>query len=171
MSQSARDALREFVGFERDVLHGNIGLCDQKSGILLAFSAAMVVYCLQALSGAADSAAGRGWQIAIHVLYLLGTAGFFLAAYFALRVIRPRLHRHANDYVFWESDLFLLSEPDFLSSISALDSEALEGAMRQHLHRLADICRRKFANMSYAIMCGEIAFLTVVAAELVRIFK
>ncbi|HEX3430643.1 MAG TPA: Pycsar system effector family protein [Rhizomicrobium sp.] len=160
-----------YVSFEREVLHDNIALCDQKSGILLAFSAAMVVFCLQAIPSATADALDPLWRSLLHGLYLLGTAGFFFAAYFSLRVIRPRLHRNDDDLIYWDSKLFRLSESEFVSKMPSLAPDALDNAMRQHLHVLADVCRRKFANMRYSIRSGEIAFVAVVGAELIRVLK
>jgi hypothetical protein len=46
-TQTERDMLRDrFADFERSVLQDNIILCDGKSGVLLAFDGAMVIFCV-----------------------------------------------------------------------------------------------------------------------------
>ena len=49
LSRLERELLHDrFADFERSVLQENIVLCDSKSGVLLAFGGAMVIFCVDA---------------------------------------------------------------------------------------------------------------------------
>ena len=167
-AQIERELLHErFADFERAVLQDNIILCDAKSGVLLAFSSAMVVFCIDAFVG---GRAGAGWlHHAANALFLLAAAGFLVGCHFSLTTVLPRIHRGADDHIFWEAPVFQLPVEAYVDRMAALDLAVERRDKLGHLHMLAGICRKKFAHFQLAIRFGQAAFVVLVLAELARI--
>ncbi len=167
-AQIERELLHErFADFERAVLQDNIILCDAKSGVLLAFSSAMVVFCIDAFVGGRN---GGGWlHHSANALFLLAGAGFLVACHFSLTTVLPRLHRGGDDHIFWEAPIFRLPVETYVERMAALDVVLERRDKLTHLHMLAGICRTKFAHFQLSIRFGQAAFIVLVLAELARI--
>ena len=81
-----RDLLQErFVDFERAVLQENIVLCDHKSGVLLAFTGAMVVYCVSELGGHPLAGLHGAIRLLVPGALLISALGFLVSSSFSLR--------------------------------------------------------------------------------------
>lgn len=160
-----------YVSFEREVLHDNISLCDQKSGLLMAISSVLVVFCLQSLPipKAVEHALGSPLLWTMDMLYAIGILGFTVAAYLGLRVVAPRVRGHTDDHIFWMSRLFDLPEKEFLARIHAAGDWELERDMALHLKTLAIICRSKYRLFGWAQYVAEFSFAAVVIAEGIRV--
>ena len=168
-AQIERELLHErFADFERAVLQENILLCDSKSGILLAFSGAMVVFCIDAFVGGRAAAAGELHQAA-NALFLLAAAGFLVCCHFSLTTVLPRLHRGHDDHIFWEAPVFDLPIETYVEKMQALDVVTERRDKLAHLHMLARICRTKFSHFQWAMRSGQAGFCVLVLAELARI--
>lgn len=161
------DAFRDaFADFERGVLQDNIMLCDQKSGILLAFSAAMVLVCLQGL-GAAPKEAGQWLTLAIRAGFVVGTIAFLVSCYFALATVTPRIRKGPDDHILWESSVFKLPVDDYVARFREMNVELERENRLRYLHTLAAICRTKFRRFAQAMQFGMAGFIALLAAELV----
>lgn len=145
----------DYLSFERHVLQDNIVLCDTKSGILLGAGAVVIVWCLDQL----EKVTGAIQQM----LYSLAIIAIMFTMYFAWNVIKPRIRR-CDDHVFWESKLFQGSESEFTARIQSTESALFATDMIRHLHILADVCCRKFANLQRAAIAAKAAFLFVILA-------
>lgn len=161
-----------YVSFEREVLHDNISLCDQKSGLLMAISSVLVVFCLQSLpipqTVVQSLSSPLLWLM--DILYAVGILGFTVAAYLGLRVVAPRVRGHTDDHIYWMSRLFDLPEKEFLARIHAAGDWELERDMALHLKTLATICRSKYRVFGWAQYVAEFSFASVVIAEAIRVF-
>lgn len=164
------DAMRDrFADFERAVLQDNIILCDQKSGILLAFAAALILICLDGFKGAGIHEAGLAVRAAQGLLGLAGLA-FLVCSYFALTTVTPRIRRGRDDHIFWESPVFRLPVEDYVARFRAMDAALERDNRARYLHMLAAICRTKYRHFALALRFGQGGFLALVAAELLHAF-
>lgn len=170
-AQLERELLHErFADFERAVLQDNIVLCDAKSGILLAFSGAMIVFCVDTFVTLQRAHAALPHQLALG-LFPLAALAFLVACHFSLTTVAPRLRRaHVkSDHIFWEAPVFRLSEQAYIAEMEKLDVESEWYDKLRHLHMLAGICRTKFGHFRIAVRCGQIGFVTLVLAEFGRV--
>jgi len=123
-----QDLLRDrFAEFERGVLQDNIILCDGKSGVLLAFDGAMIVFCVDNLVNLQRSLQNFAWWGEIPVvLFLVAALGFLVSCHFALMTVVPRIHRGRPDHIFWEAPVFRLPEDQYVRTgcIHRLDRQA-----------------------------------------------
>jgi Family of unknown function (DUF5706) len=163
-AEPARD---RFLEFERAVLQDNIILCDAKSGVLLAFSGAMVIFCLDATASVHGS--GDLPHAALMGLFLVSGAAFLASCHFALTTVLPRLVRGDDDHIFWESSVFKQSIEKYIQHMETIDPDTERRDKLRHLHRLAGICRNKFRYFQLAIRVAQGAFAILVAAELGRL--
>lgn len=166
-----QDLLRDrFAEFERGVLQDNIILCDGKSGVLLAFDGAMIVFCVDNLVHLQRSLANFAWWSEIPVaLFLAAALGFLVSCHFALMTVVPRIHRGRPDHIFWEAPVFRLPEDQYVRTMRELDVSTGWTDKLRHLHLLAGICRDKFGHFHLAIRIGRIAFLVLVLGQLARV--
>ena len=165
------DLLRDrFADFERGVLQDNIILCDGKSGVLLAFDGAMVIFCvdtfvdLQKHVPALDS-----WRELPVALFIVSGLAFLASCHFALTTVVPRLRRGKIDHIFWEAPVFSLSEDRYVEEMRQLDVSTGWNDKLRHLHMLAGICKKKFSHFQVAIRLAQLGFLLLIAADLGRI--
>jgi hypothetical protein len=160
-----------FTEFEREVLQDNIALCDNKAGLLLAFTGALVIVSIEAIANV-PAAAGPytpALGLTAKVLFLLGAGCFLASSHFSLTTVRPRIVRSREDHIFWEAPVFHLPVTDFVAALNALPPAAERVEQLHHLHVLAGICRSKYRNFGIALRLGQIAFIALVAGELLRI--
>ncbi|HEY2707792.1 MAG TPA: Pycsar system effector family protein [Caulobacteraceae bacterium] len=160
-----------FTEFEREVLQDNIALCDNKAGLLLAFTGALVIVSIEAI---ANVPAGTGPYapaigLTAKVLLLLGAGCFLASSHFSLTTVRPRIVRSRSDHIFWESPVFHLPVEEFVTALNTVAAETERAEQLRHLHLLAGICRSKYANFAMALRLGQTAFLALVAGELLRV--
>ncbi len=168
-AQIERELLHErFADFERAVLQDNIVLCDAKSGVLLAFGGAMVIFCIDAFVNGRSVGVGM-LHHAANALFLVSAIGFLVSCHFSLTTVLPRLRRGRDDHIFWEAPVFDLPVEDYVSKMEALDVLMERRDKLGHLHMLAGICRIKFSHFQLAIRFGQAGFLVLVLAELARI--
>lgn len=160
----------DFSDFERSVLQDNIVLCDQKSGVLLAFSGAMVIFSLDALAEPITGSRLGAWAGYAGSAALAAAAlAFLVSCVFSLATVIPRLRRNAaDDHIFWESSVFKLPAAQYVEAMRKLDPEVERDEKLRHLHTLAGICRAKFANFRQGIRFALIGFGAVVMAELLK---
>lgn len=163
----ARAPLDGFMDFERGVLQDNISLCDAKSGVLLAFSGGMVIFCVDAFV-TAHQAASHSISVTEALVALAGVT-FLVSCHFTLTTVAPRLVRGRDDRIFWESSVFKLSPEGYVAAMEALDPQAHQRDMLHHLHTLAGICRSKFRHFTWAIRISQIGFVLLVIGELARL--
>jgi len=164
-----RELIHErFADFERGVLQDNIILCDAKSGVLLAFDGAMVIFGIDAFVGGRISHENLV-HLAANGLFLLSAAAFLVSCHFSLTTVLPRLRRGHEDHIFWEASIFQLPVDRYVEVMENLDVEQERRDKLSHLHMLAGICRTKFAHFQIAIRSGQIAFGLLVLAELARL--
>jgi hypothetical protein len=156
-----------FMDFERGVLQDNIILCDAKSGVLLAFSGGLVIFCIDAFVYA-HRAAGASISLTEVLLALAGLA-FLVSCHFSLTTVVPRLVRGHDDHIFWESSVFKLPVETYVKRMEALDPVVERRDMLGHLHMLSGICRTKFWHFSWAIRIAQLGFVLLVIAELTRL--
>jgi|SRR5665213_346496 len=166
-----RTALRNsFADFERAVLQDNIVLCDGKSGVLLAFGGAMVLFCLDTLAGLHGARGVDSWRYWGKVgLFLAAAAGFLVSCHFSLATVLPRFRRRRADHIFWESAVFKLSADAYVERMQSLDPSTEQTDKLRHLHALAGICSAKFKHFQLAMRVAQGAFGLLVLAELARI--
>ena len=168
-AQIERELLHErFADFERAVLQDNIILCDAKSGVLLAFGGAMVIFCIDAFVNGRGEGSGM-LHDAANALFLVSAVGFLVSCHFSLTTVLPRLRRGHDDHIFWEAPVFDLKVEDYVEKMEALDVGMERRDKLGHLHMLAGICRTKFGHFQLAIRFGQAGFLVLVFAELARI--
>jgi hypothetical protein len=170
-AQIERELIHErFADFERGVLQDNIILCDAKSGVLLAFNGAMVIFCLDTFVSAHGASAGAGFlRHAANALFLVAAAAFLASCHFSLTTVLPRLRRGREDHIFWEAPAFRMPVERYVDQMEALDNETERRDKLRHLHMLAGICKTKFNHFELAIRLGQAAFIVLVLAELARI--
>jgi hypothetical protein len=164
-----RELIHErFAAFERGVLQDNIILCDAKSGVLLAFDGAMVIFCIDAFVGGRAPHLGLEHGLT-NALFLLAAGAFLISCHFSLTTVLPRLRRGRDDHIFWEATVFDLPVDQYVEAMEKIDLERERHDKLSHLHMLAGICREKFRHFQIAIRSGQAAFLLLVAAELARL--
>ena len=164
-----RELIHErFADFERAVLQDNIILCDAKSGVLLAFDGAMVIFCVDAFVGGHAPQQGA-LHAAANGLFLLAAAAFLVSCHFSLTTVLPRLRRGRDDHIFWEAPTFDLPIDRYIETMEKLDLETERRDKLSHLHMLAGICRTKFNHFQIAIRSAQAAFALLVLAELARL--
>jgi len=163
---SAERAEDSFADFQRAVLQDNISLCDIKAGVLLAFSGALVVFCLDASFGG-EKPAGIAFDLPT-ALMLASAAGFFLSCHLALLCVAPRVHVRGRDHLYWGSPVFRTSGDKFVAAMRKMKPMAEHEEKLRHVHGLASICRRKFRYLDLAIRAGLLGFLLLMASELTR---
>ena len=124
------------------MLQDNIILCDGKSGVLLAFDGAMVIFCIDAFV-----AVHKGAVLPTHAtstdLFLLAGAGFLVSSHFSLSTVLPSLRRGVDDHIFWEAPIFSLPVEVHIDRMEALEAKYERREKLQHLHLLAGICRNQ----------------------------
>jgi hypothetical protein len=158
-----RELLHErFADFERGVLQDNIILCDAKSGVVLAFAGAMVVFCVDAFVG------GHGHHFA-KALFMVSAGAFLISCHFSLATVVPRLKRELHDHIFWEAPAYRLPVEGYVQQMLAIDVHLEHREKLRHLHMLAGICRSKFKHFHWAIRFGQAGFIVLILAELARI--
>ena len=168
--QIQRELLHErFTDFERGVLQDNIVMCDAKSGVLLAFAGAMVIFSVDTFANLHQPAAGTWLKSAANALFLAAALGFLVSCHFSLTTVAPRLYRGRQDHIFWEAPVFRLPVEAYVEQMEALDASTEHREKLRHLHMLAGICRTKFGHFQLAIRFGQAGFLLLVLAELARI--
>jgi hypothetical protein len=164
------DRRERFADFERSVLQDNIILCDGKSGVLLAFDGAMVIFCVDAFVDLQRRiGAFASWRELPVVLFVLSGVAFLVSCHFALTTVVPRLRRGKIDHIFWEAPVFNLSEDRYVEEMRRLDVSTGWNDKLRHLHLLAGICKKKFSHFLAAIRLAQIGFVLLVAADLGRI--
>jgi len=164
-----RELIHErFADFERGVLQDNIILCDAKSGVLLAFDGAMVIFCIDAFVGG-HAPHQDALHIAANGLFLLAAAAFLVSCHFSLTTVLPRLRRGREDHIFWEAPVFDLPVERYVETMEKLDVEMERRDKLSHLHMLAGICRTKFGHFQISIRSAQAAFLLLILAELARL--
>jgi hypothetical protein len=158
-----------FADFERSVLQDNIILCDGKSGVLLAFDGAMVIFCVDTFVELQRRAAKFDpLSEGLVLLFLAAGFAFLVSCHFALTTVAPRLRRGKVDHIFWEAPVFSLSEDRYVETMRQLDASTGWSDKLRHLHMLAGICKKKFSHFQVAIRMGQIGFVLLVAAEFGR---
>jgi hypothetical protein len=160
-----------FADFERAVLQDNIILCDAKMGILVAFSGAMVIYCIDMAGRSGVLRGGSFWlPVAEAWGFAVAAVGFFITCAFALAAIAPRIrpHQAGDDYIFWGARVFRQPLAPFLEEMHGLDVELEHDNKLRHLHVLAGVCRDKFAHLRQAMNAAAAAFVILVLSELAR---
>jgi hypothetical protein len=165
-----RDLLQErFVDFERAVLQENIVLCDHKSGVLLAFTGAMVVYCVSELARRPLGDPHGTMKIIIPVILLVAALAFLISSSFSLSTVMPRIRRGVTeDHIFWEAPAFKLPVEDYVAVMMGLDPVREHHEKLRHLHTLAAICRSKYANLRQAMAFAIVGFAVLVVGELIK---
>ena len=131
LSTIDRDLLQErFVEFERAVLQENIVLCDHKSGVLLAFTGAMVVYCVSELGSHPLGNLHAGVSLIVPAALLVSALAFLASSSFSLSTVMPRIVRGVTeDHIFWEAPAFKLPVEEYVSVMIKLRRPA--GAPRK----------------------------------------
>jgi hypothetical protein len=168
LAQYERDLLHErFADFERAVLQDNIVLCDTKSGVLLAFTGAMVIFCLDQVGEPAKASGLLGdaatWG------FFLAAAGLLVSCGFCLATVIPRMRRDVGeDHIFWESAPFRRPVEEYVASMRELDIHVERDEKLRHLHTLAAVCRAKFANLRHAMNFAIVGFVILLVAELAK---
>jgi len=159
----------EYIALERHVLQDNITLCDTKSGILLGFSALVILWCFDRLSEAAQHWSASLFLMKLEaILYGIAVLALLATIIFAWRVVKPRI-RPSEDHIFWDSKIFRESETIFASRIQCAAPDALATDMLRHLHVLGGICREKFANFRRATISAQFSALIVFMAVCTRV--
>jgi len=168
---TAEHELRDrFADFERGVLQDNIILCDGKSGVLLAFDGAMVIFSVDTFVELQRHAARFDvLREGLALLFVAAGLAFLISCHFALTTVIPRLRRGKADHIFWEAPIFSLSEDSYVDTMRRLDASTGWSDKLRHLHMLAGICKKKFSHFQIAIRLGQIGFVLLVAAEFGRI--
>ncbi len=156
-----------FAEFTRGALQDNIILCDQKSGILLAFGSAMILFCVQALGEVPIRQAD--WIERIRdFLLMLSAAGFGASCCFALMSVAPRIRKTPDDNIFWGSRAYDTTAEDYIARFHDADPEQEMTDKLRHLHTLAGICREKYAGFGHAMRFSFVSFFPLIAGELLR---
>ena len=170
LSTIDRDLLQErFVEFERAVLQENIVLCDHKSGVLLAFTGAMVVYCVSELGGHPLGSLRGAVSMVAPAALALSALAFLISSSFSLSTGMPRIVRGVTeDHIFWEAPAFKLPVEEYVAVMMGLDSRREHHEKLRHLHTLAAICRSKFANLRHAMTFAIVGFAVLVVGELIK---
>ena len=163
---SSQEFRENFAEFERGVLQDNIILCDQKSGILLAFAAAMILICLQGFD--VREAHRTGVSLAIHGAFAIGAVTFLVSCHFALATVFPRIRRGADDHIFWESEVFKLPVDRYVARFRDMDIEVESENRLRYLHTLASICRAKFRHFRRGIRLAQVGFIILILAYIGR---
>jgi hypothetical protein len=159
----------EYVSLERQVLQDNIILCDTKCGILLGFSAIVLLWCVDKVPTLSDKMRVAIFPtLAEAIFYTFAILALLVTIAFTWKVIRPRI-RQSDDYIYWGSKVFERSEADFSIGIQEADQEVLASDMIRHLHILARVCRDKFANFRRAVIAAELSAVFVLLAVCVGI--
>ena len=158
-----------FADFERGVLQDNITLCDGKSGVLLAFDGAMVIFCVEAFVELQRRVSPSNLlRESLALLFVAAGLAFLISCHFALTTVVPRLRRGKADHIFWEAPVFGLSEDRYVETMERLDVSVAWSDKLRHLHMLAGICKKKFSHFQVAIRVGQVGFVLLVAAEFGR---
>lgn len=160
-----------FIDFERGILQDNVLLCDTKAGLLLAFTGAMVIFCIDLVAKLGETGSGASWAVAMTIRALLGLAGagFLVSAHFSLTTVLPRMIRGRPDHLFWESPVYYLPADEFVAEMQNLDPKVEQDDKLRHVHLLAGICRGKFQHFQIAMRYARLSFLCLVAGEVLRI--
>ncbi|SFK68996.1 Pycsar system effector family protein [Methylocapsa palsarum] len=159
-----------FADFERAVLQDNITLCDAKSGILLTFTGAVVIFCLNGVNLAPEPHRIADWaSLGETVGYIGAAASCLISCAFSFATIKPRIQReHVDDHIFWEAPAFRLPVESYIARMHAMDLRSAHDEKLRHLHALAGICRTKYAHLGHAMNFALAGFVLLVLAELAR---
>jgi hypothetical protein len=156
-----------FADFERAVLQDNIVLCDTKSGVLLAFTGAMVIFCLDQVGEPAK--VSRLLGDAATWAFFLASAALLVSCGFCLATVIPRMRRDVGeDHIFWESAPFRRPVEEYVAVMRELDVHVERDEKLRHLHTLAAVCRAKFANLRHAMNFAIVGFVILLVAELTK---
>ena len=168
-SDAEEDMRDQFAEFERAVLQDNIVLCDQKSGILLAFAAALILVCLDGFNAPELQQPGLLARTA-QILLVVSALSFLVCCYFALSTVIPRIRKAADDHIFWESSVFHLPVEEYVQRFRNMDVVLERDNRLRYLHTMAGICRTKFRHFALALRFGQLGFVALVLAELAHTF-
>lgn len=159
-----------FADFERAVLQDNIILCDAKSGILLTFTGAVVIFCLNSVNLVPEPHRIAAWASLAETLGFIGAAASCLiSCAFSFATIKPRIQReNADDHIFWEAPAFKLPVEKYVAQMHALDVRSAHNEKLRHLHTLAKVCRNKYAHLEHAMNFALVGFVLLVLAELAK---
>lgn len=166
-----RELLRDrFIDFERSVLQENIALCDTKAGLLLAFTGGLVVFCIDAFVTLKLEPTSYLRVLApiIKGLLMIAAIGFLASAQFSLITVLPRIRRGRVDHVFWEAPIFKLPLEGYVEAMEALLVHEERTDKLGHLHLLAGICRNKYRHFQASMRLAQVAFVALIARELLR---
>ena len=167
--RAEQELLRDrFIEFERAVLQDNILLCDTKAGLLLAFTGAMVIFCIDALAEA-HGVRSPVINTVSKVLLWGAAAGFLVSSHYSLTTVMPRIIRGTADHIFWESPVFKLPVDQYVGVMRDIDTDLERDEKLRHLHLLAGICGRKFSHFGAGMRLGRIAFVVLVVALALRV--
>jgi len=168
--EASDEYIDSFADFERGILQDNIALCDGKSGILLAFASAAVLFCAQSLvrPGPTDPKT-LFWTI--NALVLLSGSGFLASSYYALLTVKPRFVVSSDDKLYWGSSIFLQSADAYVAAMRASDPHGDSEEKLRHLHALASVCRSKYRGMARSLTLSQWSFLPLLGAQLLRVFS
>jgi hypothetical protein len=160
-----------FADFERAVLQDNIILCDAKSGILLTFTGAVVIFCLNSVNLVPEPHRIAAWASLAETLGYIGAAtSCLISCAFSFATIKPRIRREtADDHIFWESPAFKLPVEKYVARMHALDVRSAHDEKLRHLHALAGICRNKYAHLGHAMNFALVGFVLLVVAESAKV--
>ena len=156
-----------FAEFTRGALQDNIILCDQKAGILLAFSSALVLFCAQSFGDVHPI--GAPWNIKLSSgLLVLSAVGFIGSCYFALMSVAPRIRKGPDDHIFWGSSAYDVAAEIYIDRFENADPDKEMRDKLRHLHTLAGICRDKYGAFKHGLRLALISFFPLVFAEMLR---
>lgn len=168
-ADAEEDMRDQFAEFERAVLQDNIVLCDQKSGILLAFAAALILVCLDGFNAPELQQPGLITRVAQTFLGVSAVA-FLVCCYFALSTVIPRIRKGVDDHIFWESSVFKLPVEQYVERFRNMDVVLERDNRLRYLHTMAGICRTKFRHFALALRFGQLGFVALVLAEIAHTF-
>lgn len=163
-------AQESFADFERAVLQDNIILCDTKSGVLLAFTGAMVLFALDSFTKATGAAwLGRSGAVLAPGAFLISAAALLVSCASSLSTVWPRLRRTpSGGHVFWESTAFTGPAEAYMREMRNLPLAVQYDEKLLHLYTLAGVCRAKYSHLRHAMYFALVGFLMLLVAELIK---
>jgi hypothetical protein len=164
------DGSERFLDFERSVLQDNIALCDTKSGVLLAFTGALAILCVDAVTHVAGAVwLGRWRSIVGPGAFGIAAVPLLVSCAYSLWAVRPRLVRaNGDDHIFWESPSLTGSVEAYADRVHHLCASAMTDEKLRHLHTLAGICRAKYRHLRRAMDLAAVGFVVLVVAEIAK---
>lgn len=160
------DAQSKFMEFVHQYIREYIRLADQKATFFFTASTALLAFLYRSDISAGWAKPVMQWNILDIVAFVAMTA-LAIGALTAVVVVIPRTSGSRRGFIFWEAIAEYGTGRDYADEISVLSSATLSQIKAEHCFDLANVCRRKYRVLRYALW---ICAVGIAASSIVFLF-